>query len=44
MIFKMLNAINYLIVGKPLFDVKSRFSKINHKKDDADFDDFEELK
>jgi hypothetical protein len=44
MIFKMLNALNYLIVGKPLFDVKSRFSKINHKKDDADFDDFEELK
>ena len=42
MIFKMLNAINYLISGKPLFDIKSRFSNMN-KKDDTHFDDFEEL-
>ena len=43
MIFKMLNAINYLISGKPLFDIKSRFSKMDTKKDEAHFDDFEEL-
>ena len=43
MIFKMLNAVNYLISGKPLFDIKSRFSKINNKKDNTHFDDFEEL-
>ena len=43
MIFKMLNALNYLISGKPLFDIKSRFSKMDTKKDDAHFDDFEEL-
>jgi len=42
MIFKMLNAVNYLISGKPLFDIKSRFSNMN-KKDDTHFDDFEEL-
>ena len=42
MIFKMLNALNYLISGKPLFDIKSRFSNMN-KKDDTHFDDFEEL-
>jgi hypothetical protein len=43
MIFKMLNALNYLISGKPLFDIKSRFSKMDTKKDDTHFDDFEEL-
>ncbi len=43
MIFKMLNAVNYLISGKPLFDIKSRFSKMDTKKDDTHFDDFEEL-
>ena len=42
MIFKMLNALNYLISGKPLFDIKSRSSNMN-KKDDTHFDDFEEL-
>ena len=43
MIFKMLNALNYLISGKPLFDIKSRFSKMDTKKDGTHFDDFEEL-
>ena len=43
MIFKMLNALNYLISGKPLFDIKSRFSKMDTKKEDTHFDDFEEL-
>jgi len=43
MIFKMLNALNYLISGEPLFDIKSRFSKMDTKKDDTHFDDFEEL-
>jgi len=43
MIFKMLNALNYLISGKPLFDIKSRFSNMDTKKDDTHFDDFEEL-
>lgn len=43
MIFKMLNAINYLISGKPLFDIKSRFTKTNTKNNDSDFDEYEEL-
>ena len=43
MIFKMLNALNYLISGKPLFDIKSRFSRTNKEKNDKHFDDFEEL-
>ena len=43
MIFKMLNAVNYLISGKPLFDIKSRFSRTNEEKNDMHFDDFEEL-
>jgi hypothetical protein len=43
MIFKMLNAVNYLISGKPLFDIKSRFSRTNEEKNDKHFDDFEEL-
>lgn len=43
MIFKMLNALNYLISGKPLFDIKSRFSRTNEEKNDKHFDDFEEL-
>lgn len=42
MIFKMLNTLNYLISGKPLFDIKSRFSNMN-KKDDTHFDEFDEL-
>ena len=41
MIFKMLNALNYPISGKPLFDIKSSFSKMDTKKDDTHFDDFE---
>ncbi len=43
MIFKMLNAINYLISGKPLFDIKSRFTKTSNKNNDSDFDEYEEL-
>lgn len=43
MIFKMLNAINYFISGKPLFDIKSRFTKTNTKNNDSDFDEYEEL-
>ncbi len=43
MIIKMLNAVNYLISGKPLFDIKSRFSRTNEEKNDKHFDDFEEL-
>ena len=43
MIFKMLNAINYLISGKPLIDIKSRFTKTNTKNNDSDFDEYEEL-
>ena len=43
MIFKLLNALNYLISGKPLFDIKSRFSRTNEEKNDKHFDDFEEL-
>lgn len=43
MIFKMLNAINYLISGKPLFDIKSRFTKTSNKNNDSDFDEFEQL-
>jgi len=43
MIFKMLNALNYLISGKPLFEIKSRFSRTNEEKNDKHFDDFEEL-
>lgn len=43
MIFKMLNAINYLISGKPIFDIKSRFTKTSNKNNDSDFDEFEQL-
>ncbi len=43
MIFKMLNAINYLISGKPLIDIKSRLTKTNTKNNDSDFDEYEEL-
>jgi len=43
MIFKMLNAINYIISGKPIVDIKTNFST-KSKKDEDQFDDFEEIK
>jgi len=43
MIMKMLNAINYIISGKPLVDIQTSFRGSSKKKDD-DFDDYEEIK
>lgn len=42
MIFKMLNAINYILSGKPIVDVRTSFQ--TKKKDEDQFDDFEEIK
>ena len=42
MILKMINAINYIISGKPVVDIKTNF-KSNSKKDEDKFDDFEEI-
>jgi hypothetical protein len=42
MIMKMINAINYIISGKPVVDIKTNFNS-NSKKDEDKFDDFEEI-
>jgi len=42
MFFKMLNALNYIISGKPLVNVKTGFGTKQRKSDDS-FDDFEEI-
>jgi hypothetical protein len=42
MILKMINAINYIISGKPVVDIKTNFNS-NSKKDEDKFDDFEEI-
>jgi hypothetical protein len=42
MIMKMINAINYIISGKPVVDIKTNFQS-NSKKDEDKFDDFEEI-
>ncbi len=42
MIMKMINAINYIISGKPVIDIKTNFQS-NSKKDEDKFDDFEEI-
>jgi len=42
MILKMINAINYIISGKPVVDIKTNF-KSNSNKDEDKFDDFEEI-
>jgi tRNA (Thr-GGU) A37 N-methylase len=39
---KMINAINYIISGKPVVDIKTNFNS-NSKKDEDKFDDFEEI-
>jgi hypothetical protein len=43
MIMKMLNAINYVISGRPLVDIQTNFRSKKGKKDD-EFDDYEEIK
>jgi len=43
MILKMLNAINYIISGKPIVDIKTNLNS-GSKKDEDGFDDFEEIK
>ena len=43
MLFKMLNAFNYLISGKPLIQARTGFQQRKNTKKDDDFDDFEEL-
>ena len=42
MIMKMINAINYIISGKPVFDIKTNFNSKSNKDEDK-FDDFEEI-
>ena len=42
MFFKMLNAVNYIVSGKPLVNVKTGFGTKQGKSDDS-FDDFEEI-
>jgi len=42
MFFKMLNALNYIISGRPLVNVKTGFSSKKNSSDDS-FDDFEEI-
>ena len=42
MILKMINAINYIISGKPVVDIKTNF-KSNSNKDEDKFDDVEEI-
>lgn len=41
MIIKMLNAINYVLSGKPLMDIRTSFR--SGKSDNDKFDDFEEI-
>lgn len=41
MLIKMLNAINYILSGKPLMDIRTSFR--SGKSDDDKFDDFEEI-
>ena len=43
MIFKMFNAIYYITFGKPIFNVKSKFTNTKKNKNDSDFDEYEEL-
>lgn len=43
MLVKMLNALMYLLSGKPLVQASSSFQRFDKKKKDDDFDDFEEL-
>jgi hypothetical protein len=40
--FKMLNALNYIISGKPMLNVRTGFSTKKGANDDS-FDDFEEI-
>ena len=40
--FKMLNALNYIISGKPMVNVRTGFSTKKGANDDS-FDDFEEI-
>jgi hypothetical protein len=40
--FKMLNALNYIISGKPMVNVRTGFSTKKESNDDS-FDDFEEI-
>jgi hypothetical protein len=42
MIMKMINAINYIISGKPVVDIKTNFNSKSNKDEDK-FDDFEEI-
>ncbi len=42
MILKMINAINYIISGKPVVDIKTNFQSKSNKDEDK-FDDFEEI-
>lgn len=42
MILKMINAINYIISGKPVVDIKTNFQTKSNKDEDK-FDDFEEI-
>ncbi len=42
MIMKMINAINYIISGKPVIDIKSTLNSKSNKDQDK-FDDFEEI-
>ena len=42
MFLKMLNALNYILSGKPLVNVKTGFGTKQGKSDDS-FDDFEEI-
>ncbi len=42
MFFKMLNALNYIISGKPMMNVRTGFSTKRGSNDDS-FDDFEEI-
>ena len=42
MFFKMLNALNYIVSGKPLVNVKTGFGTKQGKSDDS-YDDFEEI-
>jgi hypothetical protein len=42
MILKMINAINYIISGKPVVDIKTNFNSKSNKDEDK-FDDFEEI-
>ena len=43
MLIKMLNAIVYIISGKPFIDIQSSFRKGSNKENNDRFDDFEEV-